>query len=131
MTRRRTTPLLLCALALTVLGACGGGGGSSAKCPAKVDTKTVAAGEITVCASDIKYDVGTIKATAGPVKITLVNDGDIFHTLRIPDADGFELKANGGKTVSGTVTLKKGSYAFDCTVSGHAAAGMKGKIEVG
>lgn len=130
MTRPGTTLLLLGALALTVLSACGGGG-SSATCPAKVDSRTVTGGAITVCASDITFDVGTIKAKAGPLKITMVNDGAIYHTLKIPDADGFELKANGGKTASGTVTLKKGEYSFDCTVSGHAAAGMKGTIEVG
>ncbi len=116
------------ALAFAGLGACGGGSG--AKCPAKVDAKTVTGGAITVCASDIKFDVATIKAQPGPLKVTLENDGAIYHTFRIVDAN-FELKANGGKTDSGTVTLSKGTYDFDCTVSGHAAAGMKGKIEVG
>jgi plastocyanin len=131
MMHSRSTLLLLCALALAGLGACGGGGGSSAQCPTRVDSRTVTGGAITVCASDIKFDVITIRAKPGPLKITMVNNGDIYHTLRIPDADGFELKANGGKSDSGTVTLKKGTYVFDCTVSGHTAAGMKGKIEVG
>jgi plastocyanin len=132
MTRRLSTTFVLVALAVGVLGACGSssGGGSSAKCPAKVDTRTAVNGAVTVCASDIKYDVVTIKAEPGPLKITLENDGAIYHTLKINDTD-LELKANGGKTDSGTVTLSKGTYDFDCTVSGHAAAGMKGKIEVG
>ena len=131
MTRRHpTTLLVVAALALAGLGACGGGGGSSEKCPAKVDTKTATGGAITVCASDIKFDVVTIKAQPGPLKVTLVNDGAIYHTLKIPDAN-LELKTNSGKTDSGTVTLSKGTYDFDCTVPGHAAAGMKGKIEVG
>ena len=131
MTRRLSTTFVLVALAVSVLGACGsGGGGASAKCPAKVDTMTATAGAISVCASDIKFDVVTIMAKPGLLKITLVNDGAIYHTLKINKTD-LELKANGGKTDAGTVTLSKGTYDFDCTVSGHAAAGMKGKIEVG
>jgi plastocyanin len=130
MTRRLSTTIVLVALAASALGACGSGGGASAKCPAKVDTMTATGGAISVCASDIKYDVVTIKAKPGPLKITLVNDGAIYHTLKINTTD-LELKANGGKTDTGTVTLSKGTYDFDCTVSGHAAAGMKGTIEVG
>jgi nitrite reductase (NO-forming) len=74
--------------------------------------------------------VVTINAQPGPLKVTLVNDGAIYHTLKIPDAN-VELKTNSGKTDSATVTLSKGTYSFDCTVPGHAAAGMKGKIVVG
>jgi nitrite reductase (NO-forming) len=132
MTRRRSTIFFVAVLALTGLAACGssGGGSSSKKCPAKVDTKTAVNGAITVCASDIKFDLVTIKAKPGPLKITLENDGAIYHTLKIPDAD-VTLKTNPGKTDSATVTLTKGTHSFDCTVPGHAAAGMKGTIEVG
>jgi nitrite reductase (NO-forming) len=132
MKRRRSTVLLVAVLALTGLAACGSSssGSSSKKCPSKVDTRTAVGGAITVCASDIKFDVVTIKAAPGPLKVTLENDGAIYHTLKIPDAD-VELKTNPGKTDSATVTLSKGTHSFDCTVPGHAAAGMKGKIEVG
>jgi plastocyanin len=130
MIRHRSMLVLVAALALGGLAACGGGGGSAKKCPPKVATKTVTGGAITVCASGFTFDVGTIKAQPGPLKVTLVNDGAIYHTLKIPDAN-LELKTNGGKTASGTVTLSKGTYSFDCTVPGHAAAGMKGKIVVG
>ena len=129
MIRRRSAILLVAALALGGLGACGGGG-TSQKCQALVDTKTVTGGAITVCASDIKFDVATIRAQPGPLKVTLENDGAIYHTLKIANTN-LDLKANGGKTVSGTVTLSKGTYPFDCTVPGHAAAGMKGTIVVG
>jgi nitrite reductase (NO-forming) len=132
MKRRRSIMLLVAVLALTGLAACGSSssGGSGKKCPSKVDTKTAVGGAITVCASDIKFDVVTIKAKPGPLKVTLENDGAIYHTLKIPDAD-VELKTNAGKTATATVTLSKGTHSFDCTVPGHAAAGMKGKIEVG
>ena len=35
-----------------------------------------------------------------------------------------------GATSIVTATLKKGSYTFLCTVAGHAAAGMKGKLTI-
>jgi plastocyanin len=130
MMRRRSTMLFVAALALGALAACGGGGGSAKKCPPKVETKTVTGGAISICASDIKFDVVTVKAQPGPLKVTLVNGGAIYHTLKIPDAN-VELKTNSGKTDSATVTLSKGTHSFDCTVPGHAAAGMKGKIVVG
>ena len=34
------------------------------------------------------------------------------------------------RSATGTVTLAKGTYNFECTIPGHAAAGMKGKVVV-
>ena len=130
MTRPFTSLLVVAALALGGLGACSSGGGGKA-CPAKVDIKVVTGGALTVCGSEIKYDVNTIKVKPGPLKLTLRNGGTTFHTLKILDTSMPELKANPGKSVTGTVTLAKGTYDFECTVPGHAAAGMKGKIVVG
>ena len=129
MTRPFTTVLVLAALALGGLGACSSGGGAKG-CPAKVATRTATAGAVTVCGSEIKFDVETIKAQPGPLKVTFVNGGSSYHTLEIKKTS-LDLKANSGKTVSGTVTLSKGTYDFECTVAGHADAGMKGKIVVG
>lgn len=129
MTRRLSVMLLvLAALALTFLGACSGG--SKKSCPPKVDTKTVTGGAITVCGSDNRFDVDTIKTAPGPLTVTLENGGAIYHTLAIKGTS-LNLKANPGKSDTGTVTLAKGTYLFDCTVAGHAAAGMKGKVVVG
>ena len=130
MTWRRNVVLVpFATLALAGLGACGGGGGATS-CPAKVATKTATAGAISVCAYDLAFDVNTIKAQPGPLKVTLVNRSNLYHTFKVLKTS-FELEANAGKTESGSVTLAKGTYTFECTVPGHAAAGMKGKIEVG
>jgi plastocyanin len=119
---RRFAAVALTFVAVFALGAC-----SSDK---KAEpTKTVTNGEITIDAFDIHFDVGDIKTTAGPLKVTLVNKGALEHTFRIQDTD-FELKAKAGETKTGTVTLEKGTYDYDCTIAGHAAQGMKGKIEV-
>jgi plastocyanin len=129
MTRRLSIMLaVLAALSLAGLGACGGG--SKKSCPATVDTKTVTGGALTVCAADTRFDVHTIKAAPGPLTVTLVNDGGLVHTFTIKGTS-LDLQTNPGKSATGRVTLAKGTHAFECTVAGHADAGMKGTIVVG
>jgi hypothetical protein len=131
MPRRRHLAAL--AVLVAILPACGGGGGSgsSPPCPPKTETRAAVNGEVTVCAYDINFgNLKTITAPAAPLKITLINKGSIAHTFKILD-NGFELatpKKNDVK--SGTVTLAAGTYDFECTISGHAAAGMKGKMVI-
>jgi plastocyanin len=121
---RTLTALAVALVAVFALGACSSSGGGN-----KEPTKTVTNGEITVEAFDIHFDVGAIKTTAGPLKVTFVNKGALEHTFKVNNTD-FELKANAGQTKTGTVTLQKGTYEFECTVAGHAQQGMKGTIEV-
>jgi plastocyanin len=124
MTSRRLIGLLVAICAVFALGACS----SSSK--AGEPTKTVTDGKITVDGFDsLHFDVGTIKTTAGPLQVTFVNKGGLQHTFTVEGTD-LDLKAGGGKTVAGTVTLAKGTYKYECTVAGHAQAGMKGEIEV-
>ena len=92
-------------------------------------TKTATGGAITVGAFDIRFDVGEIKAAPGPLTVTLDNHGAIEHTFKI-DGTSLVLKANGGKSATGTVTLAKGTYDFECTIPGHKAQGMKGTVVV-
>ena len=115
---------MLVALALGGLSACGGSSKSSEP------TKTATGGKITVIASDIHFDVGDIKAAPGSLTVTLKNDGAIQHTFKI-EGTALDLKTNGGKTTTGTVTLAKGTYKYECTVPGHASQGMKGQVIVG
>jgi plastocyanin len=122
MTRRALVSAA--ALATVALAACGSSGGGKSE-----PTKTATGGAITVNAADVKFDVGEIKTAPGPLTVTLVNTGAMQHTFKI-DGTSFELKANGGKTATGTVTLAKGTYDFECTVPGHKAQGMKGTVVV-
>jgi plastocyanin len=122
MTRRHLGTLAV--FAALALGACGGGSSNAQP------TKTATGGAITVGASDnFRFDVGEIKATPGPLTVTLVNHGAVEHTFAIQHTS-LLLKANGGSSATGTVTLAAGTYTFECTVPGHAAAGMKGTIVV-
>jgi plastocyanin len=109
---------------VVVLTACGGSGGGKAE-----PTKTATNGAITIDAFDIHFDIGTIKTAAGPLTVTLDNKGAIDHTFKI-EGTPLTLKAGGGKSATGTVTLKPGTYSFECTIPGHAAQGMKGTVIV-
>jgi plastocyanin len=122
MTRRLLASFVV--LAALALGACGssGGGGSGV-------TKTATGGSITVGAYDIRFDVKKIEASPGPLSVTLDNHGAVEHTFKI-DGTSLELKAAAGKSVTGTVTLTKGTYDFECTIPGHKAAGMNGTVVV-
>jgi plastocyanin len=121
---RRVALSAVLAFAL-VLAACGGGGGSGT-------TKTATGGKIDVNAFDpYHFDVKTIKASPGPLTITLHEKGAQEHTFTI-SSPKFEIKVTPDHpNVSGTVTLAAGTYGFKCSYDGHAAAGMVGTIVVG
>ena len=107
-------------------GACGG---SSGKAPEP--TKTATDGAITVVASDLTFDVDEIKAAPGPLTVTLDNHGAIEHTFKIEGNAARSSRPTPARSASGTVTLGRGTYTFECTIPGHAAAGMKGTVVVG
>ena len=123
--RQHQIVVAACLLALIALSSCGGSAGGG---PSTV-TKTVTDGAITVGAYDLYFDVHTIDTSPGPLTVTLVDHGAVFHTFKI-EGTSLYLQTNAGQTATGTVTLAKGTYTFDCTVPGHAAAGMRGVIHV-
>jgi plastocyanin len=83
----------------------------------------------------LAYSKKTLKAKPGKVTITMTNPSAIFqHNIALK---GKGIKTKKGKVVGkgGTskVTfknLKRGTYTFFCSVPGHEAAGMKGKLVV-
>jgi len=53
------------------------------------------------------------------------------HDFSLTDgvAQPVKITATGGQSASGTFTIEKpGTYSFDCSMPGHAAAGMRGTI---
>lgn len=78
----------------------------------------------------------------GPVTFKVTDKGVAFHDFKICLAPTTSASKNAcagkatatlhpGQTATLTVTLKKGTYEFLCSLSGHAAAGMKGLIGIG
>jgi uncharacterized cupredoxin-like copper-binding protein len=78
--------------------------------------------------SEFHITVKPTSVAAGSVTFKVTNKGNLPHDFKI---GGKKTKLlSPGSSASLTVTLKKGSAAYLCTVSGHAAAGMKGNLTV-
>lgn len=83
----------------------------------------------TVTAIDFKFKNMPRSVAAGAHTFTLVNKGNAKHDLKLAGKKT-KLLAKGQKAAI-KVTLARGkTYAFLCTVPGHAQLGMKGKLVV-
>ncbi len=124
---------LLAAGAMAVLalgvGACGGD--DDPKEP-NSEGRTVEAvgGKVEVSAKGIKFDVSTIKATAGALTVTFTNNDAVGHDFSVKNLDGKATPDLNGGSASVTYELEAGTYEFYCSLFGHEAQGMKGTIVV-
>jgi uncharacterized cupredoxin-like copper-binding protein len=91
---------------------------------AKATVVAVTAGQ----PSEFRFKLSKTSVPRGKVTFTVTNRGNLPHDFKIAGKVTPLLQA--GKTAKLVVTLKKGKYAYLCTVSGHAAAGMKGTLTV-
>jgi uncharacterized cupredoxin-like copper-binding protein len=90
--------------------------------------------------SEFRFTLSSKTVKVGKVVFTITNRGKLVHDFKVCTVPSGSAKTscNGkgskklspGKSVKLTVTFaKKGSYAYLCTVPGHAAAGMKGLLK--
>jgi plastocyanin len=83
---------------------------------------------VAVTGKEFKFTLSPKSAKAGSVTFRFTNRGKVKHDFKIA---GKKTKLIGpGKSATLKVTLKKGSAPYLCTVPGHAASGMKGKLTV-
>ncbi len=86
----------------------------------------------TVVAESFSFQPSKLTAEAGEtVTIEFKNQGSLSHNLTFKNLDAKTETIQSGKTR--TIELRvdePGTYKFICTVSGHAQAGMKGKLVV-
>lgn len=128
---------LLAALLVTQSAPAARTAGAAAK---PVTTKiTVTAGKPT----EFAFKLSKTEVPVGTVVFTVHNAGVLGHSFKICTTAAKTTKANAcvGKATavippkhSATLTVKftkKGNYEYLCTVPGHAAAGMKGKLGIG
>jgi uncharacterized cupredoxin-like copper-binding protein len=79
---------------------------------------------VRVTAKEYKFVLSRKSAPHGKTVFKVVNKGRLKHDFAIA---GKKTKLLGhNKTATLTVVLKKGKHPYKCTVTGHAAAGMKG-----
>jgi uncharacterized cupredoxin-like copper-binding protein len=80
----------------------------------------------------LRYTTKNLSAKAGEVTIAFANASPLEHNLTIVQGSkvigATPTFLGGEKTL--TLNLKPGTYTFYCTVPGHRAAGMEGKLTV-
>jgi plastocyanin len=82
---------------------------------------------IKVTAKEYKFVLSKKSAAHGKVVFKVTNKGALKHDFKIAGKKTPLLKHNQSATL--TVTLKKGSYPYVCTVKNHAMFGMKGTFK--
>lgn len=79
--------------------------------------------------SEFSFKLSTKTVKHGAVTFTVTDSGALPHDFQIAGKKTKLLTP--GQTAKLTVNLAKpGNYPYQCTVSGHAAAGMKGVLKV-
>lgn len=91
-------------------------------------TAHAAGASISVKATDFHFALSKSSAAPGKVTFKITNASPVAHDFKISGHKSPMVQPH--KTISFSVTLKKGSYQYMCTVPGHAAAGMKGVFKV-
>src|SRR5579884_2489324 len=84
---------------------------------------TAATAHVTVTAgkpSEFRFTLSTHSVKHGKVTFKIVNKGHLSHDFSIDGHKSSMVKP--GKSTTLTVTIKKGSNAYKCTVPGPAAA---------
>jgi uncharacterized cupredoxin-like copper-binding protein len=83
---------------------------------------------VSVTAKEFKFALRPTSARHGSVTFRIRNAGTLAHDFKI--AGRKTPKIAPGKSATLTVSLRKGSYNYICTIPGHAASGMKGRFRV-
>lgn len=61
----------------------------------------------------------------------LTSDPSAPHTFTIEQLGDLDVvRADGGRTATGSVTFELGTYTFYCAIPGHRQAGMEGTLTV-
>ena len=87
---------------------------------------------IEVVAQDLRFTPNDLRLTAGrTVELSFRNDGSTFHDWEVDGVANVDAGARPGQTQRIRFTIDRpGAYAIQCTVPGHAAAGMTGTLIV-
>ena len=99
--------------------------------PAETGTTAAQATTIRVTAgkpTEFHFTLSKKSTPKGSVTFKITNKGKLSHDFKIAGKRSPMVKP--GKTATLKVTLKPGKIKYECTVPGHAAAGMKGTLTV-
>jgi uncharacterized cupredoxin-like copper-binding protein len=104
------------------------GAGLPAVTSAGAPTARAAATTLSVKATEFRFALSKSSVAHGRVTFKIRNAGHIKHDFKIAGKKSRMLSPGGSTSL--TVSLRKGRYTYICTVPGHAAAGMKGRLTV-
>lgn len=112
-------------------GGAGVGSGDDGHDEAEAAEPIPGARDVAVEAGDLYFEPDTLRVEAGEsINITVTNVGDVFHDFTMTGLD-FMIDVPAGVAATGGLTVDEpGEYAFECTVPGHATAGMTGTLVV-
>lgn len=141
--RRALAVMVVAALAVPGLAACGGGDDDNENTSAATAPTTTTApvggggGSMvdisTPPGSALAFDQKDVSAKAGSVTIDYDNKQALQHDVKVEDSSGTELGGTdlvSSGTATATVNLQPGTYTFFCSVPGHREAGMEGTLTV-
>jgi nitrite reductase (NO-forming) len=125
--------VLLLTLIYAVVSGQNGGTAAASPTPTPAASTSQTGGEpvgtINISAFDLGFNPETIDVPqAGVYTVMFDNTGALAHDVTF--ADGTKIAAEAGQMATGTVTIPAGGTTFQCTVPGHAAGGMTGKVTV-
>lgn len=115
--------------AALVLAGCGSGAQSTAAAPSGPPASDLRVGLL-----DFRLALSAGTLAAGPVTVTATNAGSAPHDLRLRQGERVlgttSVLSTGGREVL-RVDVRPGEpVRLDCTVAGHAEAGMRATLEV-
>jgi uncharacterized cupredoxin-like copper-binding protein len=84
---------------------------------------------VKVTAKEFKFTLSAKTAKRGVVVFKVTNVGAIKHDFEIKGRKT-KLLSHGKSDTLRVTFLRKGRYPYKCTVTGHAAAGMKGVFTI-
>lgn len=84
---------------------------------------------VNVTASEFKFVLSKKSARRGVVVFKVKNVGKLQHDFEIKGRKT-KLLSHGKSATLRVTFLRKGSYPYKCTVTGHAAQGMKGVFKI-
>lgn len=77
----------------------------------------------------LAFQYKTAEAPPGPITIEMPNKSGVPHDIAIDGLGKGEVTPNGTSSFKATLAAGK-TYTYYCTVDGHRAAGMEGKLTV-
>jgi plastocyanin len=87
---------------------------------------------VALTARDVSYSTAAIEVASGrDVVLSFTNAGSVFHDWHVDGLANVEAAARPGQTQTVRFRIDSpGSYEYECTVDGHAVAGMQGVLTV-